>query len=113
MHAIGGKRLEKKRVILNAPSEKGRLYNESYNSNVVHDLQTNLNIITCSRQVHFISLLFINTLHYKEVILVKQEENFLAICMCFGIHLNKLLPPGKGVMVASFLWRNSYFSWVG
>ena len=89
-------------------------YSESYNNNVVHDLQTNLNIIiTCSRQVHFIFLFFINPLHYKEVFLVKQEENFLAICMCLGIHLNKLLPPGKGVMVASFLWRNNYFSWVG
>lgn len=89
-------------------------YSESYNNNVVHDLPTNLNIIiTCSRQVHFIFLFFINPLHYKEVFLVKQEENFLAICMCLGIHLNKLLPPGKGVMVASFLWRNNYFSWVG
>ena len=88
-------------------------YSESYNNNVVHNLQTNLNIITYSRQVHFICLFFINPLHYKEVFLVKQEENFLAICMCLGIHLNKLLPPGKGVIVASFLWRNNYFSWVG
>lgn len=78
---------------------KKEKYSESYNNNVVHDLQTNLNIITCSRG--------------KEVFLVKQEENFLAICMCLGIHLNKLLPPGKGVIVASFLSRNSYFSWVG
>lgn len=92
---------------------KKEKYSESYNNNVVHDLQTNLNIITCSRQVHFICLFFINPLHYKEVFLVKQEENFLAICMCLGIHLNKLLPPGKGVIVASFLSRNSYFSWVG
>ena len=91
---------------------KNEEYNESYNNNVVHDLQTNLNIITCSRQVHFIFLFFINPLHYKEVFLVKQEENFLAIWMCLGIHLNKLLPPGKGVMVASFSRRNNYFSWV-
>lgn len=36
---------------------KKEKYSESYNNNVVHDLQTNLNIITCSRQVHFIILL--------------------------------------------------------
>ena len=48
-------------------------------------------------------LIFFNPLHYKKVFLVKKEEHFLAIWMCLGIHLNKLLPPGKGVMVASFL----------